>query len=81
MPHVIIKLWPGESEAKKKRLAAKITQDVMDIFGFGEESVSVAMEEIKPADWAKRVYRPDIKANWDKLYKKPGYDENVGEEI
>jgi 4-oxalocrotonate tautomerase len=46
MPHVIVKLWPGESEAKKKRLAAKIAQDVMDILDFGDESVSVAMEEI-----------------------------------
>lgn len=80
MPHVIVKLWPGESEAKKKRLAAKITQDVMEIFKLGEESVSVAMEEIKPSDWAKRVYRPDIKAKWDQLYKRPNYDENVGDD-
>jgi 4-oxalocrotonate tautomerase len=74
MPHVIVKLWPGESEAKKKRLAAKIAQDVMGILGFGEESVSVAMEEIKSSDWAKQVYQPDIKAKWDELYKRPGYE-------
>jgi hypothetical protein len=24
MPHVIVKLWPGKSEAQKKRLADKI---------------------------------------------------------
>jgi len=48
----------------------------MDILRYGQESVSVAMEEIKPQDWAEKVYRPDIKCNSDHLYKKPGYDES-----
>ena len=73
MPHVIVKLWPGKSESQKARLAEKIVQDVMEVLGYGEESVSVAMEEIKSSDWAKQVYEPDIKAKWDKLYKQPGY--------
>ena len=74
MPHIIVKLWPGKSKAQKERLAAKIAQDVMDILNYGEESVSVAMEEIKSSDWAKQVYQPDIKDKWEKLYKKPGYE-------
>jgi len=45
----------------------------MEALDYGEESVSVAMEEIKSSDWAKQVYEPDIKAKWDKLYKKPEY--------
>jgi len=73
MPRVIVKLWPGKSEAQKTRLAEKITQDVMDVLGYGEESVSVALEEVKSSDWAKQVYQPDIKTKWDTLYKKPGY--------
>jgi 4-oxalocrotonate tautomerase len=32
------------------------------------------MEEVKSKDWTARVYNPDIKEKWDKLYKKPGYD-------
>jgi len=51
MPHVILKLWPGKSEHEKTRLAEAITKDVMNIFDYGEESVSVAMEEIKPEEW------------------------------
>ena len=47
----------------------------MDILHYGQESVSVAMEEVKPQDWVGRVYKPDIKGNLDKLYKKPRYDE------
>jgi 4-oxalocrotonate tautomerase len=73
MPHVIVKLWPGKSQAQKKRLAERITQDVMNILAYGEEAVSVAFEEVKSSDWAKQVYQPDIKAKSDTLYKKPGY--------
>ena len=76
MPHVIVKLWPGKSEQHKTRLAATITKDVMDILQDGDESVSVAFEEVKAQDWANIVYKPDIRDKWDKLYKKPGYDEN-----
>ena len=77
MPHVIVKLWPGKSDQQKTRLADAITKDVTDILHYGEESVSVAMEEVRSQDWVEAVYKPDIKANWDKLYKKLGYDETV----
>jgi 4-oxalocrotonate tautomerase len=76
MPHVIVKLWPGKSEQQKNRLAEAITKSVMDTLDYGDESVSVAFEEVKAKDWARDVYGPDIKNKWDKLYKKPGYDEN-----
>jgi len=76
MPHVIVKLWPGKSEQQKNRLAEAIIKDVMDILHYGEESVSVAMEEVKSQDWVEKVYEPEIRKKWDKLYKKPGYDEN-----
>ena len=73
MPHVIVKLWPGKSEQQKARLAEKITRDVMEVLSYGDESVSVAMEEIKPKDWADKVYKADILNHPDRLYKKPGY--------
>ena len=76
MPHVIVKLWPGKSEQQKTRLAEAITKDVMDILHYGEESVSVAMEEVKSQDWVEKVHRPDVKRKWANLYKKPGYDES-----
>lgn len=74
MPHVIVKLWPGNSEQQKTRLADAITKDVMKELGFGEESVSVSMEEVEPQDWAATVYKPDIVNKPKQLYKKPGYD-------
>ena len=74
MPHVTVKLWPGPSEEQKARLAAAITREVTETLGLGEESVSVAVEEVEPGDWAEKVYRPDIAGQADRLYKKPGYD-------
>jgi 4-oxalocrotonate tautomerase len=76
MPHVVVKLWSGKSEQQKTRLAEAITRDVTGILHYGEESVSVAMEEVKSQDWVEKVYKPEIKGNLNKLYKKPGYDEN-----
>ena len=74
MPHVIVKLWPGNSEQQKVRLAAAITKDVMNVLCFEEESVSVSMEEVEPQDWVDMVYQPDIVNKPWQLYKKPGYD-------
>jgi 4-oxalocrotonate tautomerase len=73
MPHVIVKLWPGKSAQQKVRLAEEIAKDVMTILNYGEESVSVAIEEVRAEDWAEKVYKPDIINRQDQLYKKPGY--------
>ncbi len=73
MPHIIGKLWPGKSEKQKTQLAEEITQSVMRTLGYGEESVSVAFEEVESRDWASKVYQTDIVGNKSKLYKKPGY--------
>jgi 4-oxalocrotonate tautomerase len=74
MPHVIVKLWPGKSEAQKRRLARAIADDVMKTLNYGDESVSVAIEEVGADEWAEKVYRPDIVNKPDTLYKKPGYE-------
>lgn len=73
MPHVIVKLWPGKSEEQKRKLADAITRSVTSILNYGDESVSVAMEEVTPGAWADQVYRPDIVERADQIYKKPGY--------
>lgn len=73
MPHVIVKLYSGRSEQEKSRLAEELSNAVMTTLGYGEESVSVAIEDVEPRDWAEKVYRPDIVGNPDRLYKKPGY--------
>jgi 4-oxalocrotonate tautomerase len=74
MPHVIVKPWPGKSEQQKRRLAQAITDDVMKVLQYGDESVSVAFEEVDANDWGQKVYEPDIARKADTLYKKPGGD-------
>lgn len=74
MPHVIVKLWPGKSEQQKTLLADAITKDVVEILHYGEDAVSVALEEIAPQNWADKVYKTDIQSKPENLYKKPGYD-------
>jgi 4-oxalocrotonate tautomerase len=73
MPHVIVKLWPGKSEAQKRDLSDAIVRDVTEFLNYGEESVSVGFEEIAPGEWSARVYEPDIQGKWDTLLKEPGY--------
>lgn len=72
-PHLIIKLYPGRSEEQKIRLAEAIIKDVVDIIKCSEDSISVAIEEIKPEDWKEKVYKTDILNAPGKLYKRPGY--------
>jgi 4-oxalocrotonate tautomerase len=52
MPHIIVKMWPGKAETK---LAERITEDVMDVLDYGEESVSVAMEEVTARGHSEQV--------------------------
>jgi 4-oxalocrotonate tautomerase len=73
MPHVVVKLWPGKSEKQKAKLAVEITRAVMSVLNYGEDSVSVAMEEVEPAAWMEKVYEPEILGKPASIYKKPGY--------
>jgi 4-oxalocrotonate tautomerase len=43
------------------------------VLPYGDESVSVAFEEVDANDWGEMVYKPDIVRKADTLYKKPGY--------
>jgi 4-oxalocrotonate tautomerase len=74
MPHVIVKLWPGKSEQQKKKLAEEVTRAVMSTLNYGEESVSVGIEEVKPQDWTDQVYNPDILGKRETICKEPGYE-------
>lgn len=74
MPHVIVKLYSGRTENQKKELTQKIVENVVGIIGCKERSVSVAIEDVEPEDWADQVYQPDILNGNAMLYKSPGYN-------
>jgi 4-oxalocrotonate tautomerase len=74
MPHVIVKLLAGRSEAQKARLADAVTKAVMEAANCAAASVSVSLEDVAAEDWVEAVYKPDILGKPDTLYKKPDYD-------
>ena len=72
MPHVIVKLYPGRTEAQKTRLADEITKALMEVANASEASISVGIEDVRPEDWDETVHKPDILGKADTLYRKPG---------
>lgn len=74
MPHVIVKLYEGRTEEQKSKLADEITKAVMTALKPDEKTISVAIEDVKPEQWPETVYKPDILAKPEKLYRKPGYN-------
>lgn len=74
MPHVIVKLLSGRSEEQKAKIAEAVTEAIMKTTNNGPDAVSVSIEDVEKADWAETVYKPEIIAKPDTLYKKPGYN-------
>ena len=74
MPHVIVKMYAGRSEQQKKRVADAVTKAITSTLNYGDEAVSVAIEDVAPERWTEDVYKPDILDNGKRIYKKPGYD-------
>ena len=71
MPHVLVKLYAGRTDQQKAKLAEAITKTVMAALKLEEQSISVAVEDVAPAQWTEKVYKPDILNN-PKLYKNRG---------
>ena len=73
MPHIIVKLWPGRSEEDKIALTEKMIEAMKETMSIEDKSISIAFEEIPKENWTEEVYKPDILAKENLLYKKPGY--------
>lgn len=73
MPHVILKMYAGRTDEQKHRLAEALTQAVMSAGDASEDSISVAIEDVAPADWFAKVYEPEIAGKPDLIFKTPGY--------
>lgn len=74
MPHVIVKLYSGRTDAQKQRIADAVTRAIMEEAGSSEAAISVGIEDVAPEDWNRAVFEPDIRAKPDTIFKKPGYD-------
>lgn len=74
MPHVIIKLYPGRSEAQMQLCTERIVQALIETMNADEKSISIAFEEVPKEMWKEKVFLPDIAEKENKLLKKPGYN-------
>ena len=73
MPHVVVKMWAGKSEAQKTALAQAMAEALKATLGSSDSSISVAIEDVAPDSWMAQVYEPEIAPQLESLYKKPGY--------
>lgn len=74
MPHIVVKMYAGRSDADKVRLAEALTRAMIETLGTSEKAISVGIEDVQPENWGSQVYRPDITAKLDTIFKAPGYD-------
>jgi len=74
MPHIVVKMFAGRTDEDKARLAEALTKAMMETLGSTEKSISVGIEDVQPENWGAEVYRPDIAAKLDTIFKVPGYD-------
>lgn len=73
MPHIVVKFYPGTSEENKVKIAEGVTKLIQEQTGKPEKYISVGIEEVAEDVWMDEVYDKEIKPNFEKLYKKPGY--------
>jgi 4-oxalocrotonate tautomerase len=73
MPHVIVKFYPGRSDADKQAMAAGVAQVLAETMGYDVGNVSIAIEEVEQSEWMDRVYTPDISGRERHLVKRPEY--------
>ena len=73
MPHVLVSMVAGHPLAARQALAERIVAVVTETLGSEVDEVSVAIREVPADDWVTAVYKPEIAANEDLLFKRPGY--------
>ncbi|HZP79072.1 MAG TPA: tautomerase family protein [Pseudolabrys sp.] len=73
MPHIIVKMHSGRSDADKARLADELSKALKSVLNSPDAAISVGIEDVDPKDWAEKVYRPDIQGKPATIYRKPGY--------
>ena len=69
MPLGIVKIRPGPSEQQKAQCADKIVEALVASLGTGEDSVSVAIEEVTSDAWMRSCTGPTSTRTWVRCTK------------
>lgn len=71
MPHIIVQMYPGRSEADKQQIANVIQESLSLQMDMEPNMFSVSIQEIPKNEWKDRVYdKLELAGN---LIIKPGY--------
>ena len=73
MPHVVVKMYKGRTDAQKQAMCDEITKALVNTVNCSESHITVAVEEYDKSEWGEKVFYPEIEANLDTLLKKPDY--------
>lgn len=66
MPYIAVKGYPKDEETKK-RIAEKINEVFLEIWGCPQEAITISIEEVAPEKWEDTVVRKEIKTKMDKM--------------
>ena len=66
MPYIAIKGYPKDDETKRK-LADRINEVLLDLWGCPQEAINISIEEIAPEKWEEQVVKGEIEPNADKM--------------
>ncbi len=72
MPHIELKVYPGYDKETLEALADSLVKETVRHLGVPEGVVSLAMEEVSPQEWQRKVFQPFIQGR-DCLIKAPRY--------
>ena len=67
MPYVRIKAYPKDEETKR-RLAQKISEAFLEVWGCPREAISVSIAEVSPDAWDGKIVKGEIEPNSDKMF-------------
>ena len=66
MPYIAIKAYPKDEETKKK-IAERINQAFLEIWGCSQEAINLSIEEVSPQDWDEKVMQKEVIPQKDKM--------------
>ena len=66
MPYIAIKAYPKDEETKKK-IAERINQAFLEIWGCSQEAINLSIEEVVPQDWDEKVMQKEVIPQKDKM--------------
>ena len=69
IPHVILKMVEGRTEEQKWVLADALTLATASSLGCGAHLVSLAIEDVKDAEWMAEVYGLDSRGRSATIYR------------